>query len=418
MLFHELFTNATRTRVLALATFLVILAMNNAAQAQHIAGYAWPDNHTQHVIYIGLDDDIHELYYNGNWWHSDLIQNNCSRPKPPHAAGNGGYVSGFVWTADSSEHVIYVGNDLHLHELWLKLSVAGGDNCWHHTDLTNVVGGTPRPDPTGGVVGYEWPDDGSEHFVYKGFDGYVHEIYNSPNSGWGRTDFYGDPPALGPMVGYVWPEDDTEHIVYLGTNQQVYELYLKRDAGGWGLSNPSSGQLPADETALTAYVWPQDHSEHIMYVSAGGVFELYLSLVGDRRWHEFSPSGDSFFNTSFPAVDAQAKSLIGYAIPWAGTERVIYVDYSNHLHTLELVPNQHWLDGDLIHENTQVNPRNPPPLANPSALTGYVWNQTYTEHVIYLDCNNGVNELWGQDLLNYNNLTLSTGAPPAAGCSF
>ena len=40
-------------------------------------GYAWERDETQHIIYRGTDDKIHELWYRDGWvgedWHYNLI---------------------------------------------------------------------------------------------------------------------------------------------------------------------------------------------------------------------------------------------------------------------------------------------------------------------------------------------------------
>ena len=42
-----------------------------------IAGYVWPEDQSEHVIYIGDDNNVHELYYvavegQDHWWHNQL----------------------------------------------------------------------------------------------------------------------------------------------------------------------------------------------------------------------------------------------------------------------------------------------------------------------------------------------------------
>src|SRR5579872_1053919 len=65
----------------------------------------------------------------------------------PLAANPYGAIAGFVWTGDNSQHVTYVGQDGHLHDL----SYNSG-TCWTNTDLTVQVPNTSLPDASTGIA--------------------------------------------------------------------------------------------------------------------------------------------------------------------------------------------------------------------------------------------------------------------------
>ena len=103
-----------------------------------------PLGDTQHVVYRGDDGHLHELYWEsaGGWSHNDLT--NASGGASAVAGDPAGYVLG------DTQHVVYRGADGHLHELYWES--AGG---WSHNDLTNASGGAPAVagDPAGYVLG-------------------------------------------------------------------------------------------------------------------------------------------------------------------------------------------------------------------------------------------------------------------------
>jgi hypothetical protein len=65
-----------------------------------------------HVVYRGVDNDIHELYWqNGAWSVNDLTATTGA----PAAAGD---PNGYVFDAQEQMHVIYPSADGHIDEFW------------------------------------------------------------------------------------------------------------------------------------------------------------------------------------------------------------------------------------------------------------------------------------------------------------
>jgi hypothetical protein len=135
------------------------------ARVNHDAtGYVFASQGTQHVNYVGLDDHVHELWWDINGWHHNDLT--AATGSPNSAVQPYGYV--FAGTL----HVNYLGVDHHVHELWWD---SGG---WHHNDLTNAVGapattfGEPR--------GYGFESQGTQHVIYKDDAGHVIELFWTP----------------------------------------------------------------------------------------------------------------------------------------------------------------------------------------------------------------------------------------------
>jgi hypothetical protein len=157
-------------------------------------GYETTSNNQQHVNYIGFDDSqknlhVHELVFkDGQWSHADLMT------EAAKTVGNGilefwnlpmtrSPLDGYETTSNGQQHVNYIGNDGHVHELVFK------DNKWGHNDLSNAAGAAfsdlqPRLDSP--LDGYE-TSNGQQHVNYIGNDGHVHELVFKDNQ-WGHTD--------------------------------------------------------------------------------------------------------------------------------------------------------------------------------------------------------------------------------------
>ncbi len=81
--------------------------------AKDPGGYTWSVDKTQHVVYLGTDEHIHELWFNGAWHHNDLT---LASGESTLAAGE---PRGYTWDVDKTEHVIFRGKDGRIYELWL-----------------------------------------------------------------------------------------------------------------------------------------------------------------------------------------------------------------------------------------------------------------------------------------------------------
>src|SRR5437867_2515630 len=106
---------------------------------------------TQHVVYRGDDSHIHELVWSGTsgWQHNDLTNASGAASK---ALGD---PAGYMFDAQGTQHVVYRGDDSHIHELWWS------DIGWQHNDLTNASGAAPIKD--GDPVGYVFEAQGTQH---------------------------------------------------------------------------------------------------------------------------------------------------------------------------------------------------------------------------------------------------------------
>jgi serine/threonine protein kinase, bacterial len=118
---HELWSEGTTWHHYPLSA-----SVGAPAAAGDPTGYWFDAEKTQHVVYRGLDDGhIHELWWGSgsNGWHHNDLSASVGAP----AAGD---PKGYVFDAQRTQHVVYRGADNGIHELW-----SAGPN-WSHTDLS------------------------------------------------------------------------------------------------------------------------------------------------------------------------------------------------------------------------------------------------------------------------------------------
>jgi hypothetical protein len=161
----------------------------------------------RHVLYVGTDNLVHELYWEpGADWHHGALTNAAT-------AQANGIPTGFAFGAEGRQFVHYRGTDGHIHQLsW--------DNAaWRHLDLTANFGGPAALDapPTGYVF------LGELHVQYLGTDGHIHEFWW--NGQWQHQDLTtrtGAPLALTGPSAYVLQK--TQHVVFIARNNHIIEL--------------------------------------------------------------------------------------------------------------------------------------------------------------------------------------------------
>jgi hypothetical protein len=251
-------------------------------------GY-WGSDGSQHVNYLGAAGSIlhvHQLYIApgaDGWVDNDLTQLAGAAP-PPIGAPAGLVLDGY-WGSDGSQHVNFIGihNDLHMHELY----IAPGADGWVDNDLTQLAGAVAPLFGVPTALDSYWGADSSQHVNFIGVDLHVHELYIAPGAaGWVDNDLTqlagavallsGVPTALD---GY-WGADSSQHVNFIGVDGHVHELYIAPGAAGWvdnDLTQLAGGVLPVAGTVLDGY-WGADSSQHVNFIGVDGhVHELYIA---------------------------------------------------------------------------------------------------------------------------------------------
>jgi hypothetical protein len=334
-----------------------------------LSAYAFEAQGTQHVIYRGGDNHLHELWWDGAWHVGDLTaQTNAPPPQ------NGLPVSAYAFETQGTQHVMYVGTDSHLHELWW-------DGGWHVGDLTAQ---TNAPAPAlFAASAYAFENQGTQHVIYVGADTHLHELWW--DGGWHVGDLTTQtnaPPWAAPanpttnnLSAYAFEAQGTQHVMYLGTDNHINEL---RWDGGWQVGDlTAEANAPAAQAlAAGAYAFEAQGSQHVMYVGTDNdIHELYW----DGAWH------DNDLTTRAGAPPPATPLLAAYAFEAEGTQHVMYVGTDNHIH--ELYWDGAWKVRDLT---TQTNATSP----ETAWLSAYAFEATGTQHVMHVGTDNHIHELW------------------------
>ncbi|MFJ8469673.1 hypothetical protein [Streptomyces swartbergensis] len=234
--------------------------------------YVWDVDKTRHVIFRDGVGRVHELWNNGQWHHSNLTLATQGGPAPV-AVGD---PFGYTWDVDKTQHVVYRGADNHIHELFFK------DWKWHHSNLTLATQGGPAPVAVGNPFGYTWDVDKTQHVVYRGADNHIHELFFKDWK-WHHSNLtlatQGGPApvAVGDPFGYTWDVDKTQHVVYRGADNHIHELFFKDWKWHHNDLTFSAGGAPLAAGDPAGYTWDVDQTQHVVYRGADNhIHELWF----------------------------------------------------------------------------------------------------------------------------------------------
>jgi hypothetical protein len=224
---------------------------------------------------------VYEIYqdgYGGNWHSTDLTK--VSRAGT--LAGTYSYnnpAGTFWWAGPDTENVVYIGNDNDIHQI-TKPGQASDDQ-WVDNDVSAIVfgsGGAARAvdNPVGVVPESQQPP----HSFYHGFyDNHIHEIYNS-NSTWQQNDLMMSAGVLslnatsGPDA-YMWVQQGTEHVTFRSAPLgDIDELY---NDGSWHFRTIKPSGSQGQPTGPSGYVYQYENTEHVVFGIPNGLMEMYSS---------------------------------------------------------------------------------------------------------------------------------------------
>lgn len=176
----------------------------------------------QQAFYRGTDEHVQELSWDIAGWHPHDLTIEAGGPLVRESPASYGF------QGQSTQHVVYVASDEltggHVHELWRDSH--GG---WHDGgNLTAITGAPTLADGQPSVYAFE--AQFTQHVFYRGIDGNIHELrWATDTSGWhywgNLTAQTGAPKAAGDPRGYVFVPQDTQHVVYQGVDGHIHELW-------------------------------------------------------------------------------------------------------------------------------------------------------------------------------------------------
>jgi hypothetical protein len=182
---------------------------------------------TRQVVYTGNEGNkgsfigghVHEFLWDNNGWRDTDLHLHVPAPPPPLASGQ---PTAYAFRTQETKHVNFTGDDGSIHELWWNF------DGWRHNNLSAVTG---APSPGSGVIvtGYAAEAQSTQHVVYGGLDGSIHELM-WVNGVWTHNNL-SDPPTLAPpsissrIATYVFV-DNSQHLFYIGSNHHLIELWM------------------------------------------------------------------------------------------------------------------------------------------------------------------------------------------------
>ncbi|MEM9518373.1 MAG: hypothetical protein AAGA37_03570 [Actinomycetota bacterium] len=178
---------------------------------QHVVGRRWPA--------------VAEFYFEngGPWRYNENLLSGL--PQAPPVASGREHLVGYSW--GNAQHVVYRGDDDHIHELVFRRD----GNGWQHQDLSTAAQGSPPP-AGGPLAAYTFEDQ--QHIVYLGDDAHIHELVYERNAGWRHKDLTveaGAPRASSSLVQLAaWTWGRTQHIAYFDDTGRLHELHHQRPA--------------------------------------------------------------------------------------------------------------------------------------------------------------------------------------------
>jgi hypothetical protein len=187
----------------------------NAATSSRLASEVNTLANTVEVHYIGTDQHVHTLWYDGTWHTSDLM---AASGAPNAVAGSP--ITAAVNTVANTVEVGYIGGDQHIHQLWYN-------GLWHTTDLTATTG-SPNAVTNSSLVAELNTIANTMEVHYVGTDQHVHTLWY--NGLWHTSDLMvasGAPNAVSssPLTAVVDTIANTIEVEYLGSDQHVHQLW-------------------------------------------------------------------------------------------------------------------------------------------------------------------------------------------------
>jgi hypothetical protein len=263
---------------------------------------------SQHVDFIAKASDgsahVHELFQSPNqsWLDTDLTYSAHIHDTPLGAllepAVNPGAIHGYWQGSNNAHHVNFIDANGDVHEL------SGGGNSWSDDDLTALARSRFHASPTTALTGYWEPTDDSQHVNFVSQDGHVHELFIHPghppldNDLTAKSNELTSTGSLGgvipdALIGYWEQVDNSQHIYSITIDGHAH--HLRWDGSHWAdedlthLAACTPSVQPAVPGALSAYKSPVDGYEAVTFIGKPlanpaevDVFQMYAKSSGSQ----------------------------------------------------------------------------------------------------------------------------------------
>ncbi len=356
--------------------------------------FAWEGDKTQHVVYLGADNQIHELWFkkggfNPEWQYGGALSVKAGAPP---AASN---PNGFTWEGDKTQHIVYRGQDNEIHELWFKHGTLGKAEWSYGGALNQKVG---APAAAGDPYGYTWEDDHTMHVIYRGVDNNIHEVWFDKGLRGGEWKYGGvlnaiasAPAAASDPTGFAWEHDKTQHIIYRGADDNIHEIWFKHGMMGkaiWTYGGALNAKVGAPVAASDAmgFAWEADNTQHVIY--RGQDKQIH------ELWFAKGLTGGSWKYGG--AISATLGAPVADGMPWGfswegdKTMHLVYRGQDSNVHELWFskgMTGGSWKYGAALNRIANA----PQAASDP---VGFAWEDDHSQHVVYRGGDNEIHELW------------------------
>jgi hypothetical protein len=389
--------------------FAFACCLSVAAHGQGLASYWIRNDKSEHVFFVGTDQQIHEMYHNSGGWHHGStgapLNALTVTPQSPLV----GFFDGNI------QHVFYVAtipnsnNTTSLQELY-------NDGTWHVGSPQNAAPSGQTPDnfvlTSGGAKFGDWYpygltgfwDGTTEHVFAVTYVGLRMSEYYYNKGSWHfhflNTSLITRPPSPWvPMTSFYDFTQNVEHVFYIGETgdpktQHLYELYYN---GNWWPNDLTATGAPAPTG--NGFTWglmsfSDGTTEHVFYTTING------NLIEMAH----NATGGSWTNSTVPTPSA-AGALTGFDD--GSFQHVFYLGFDVRVQEMYRAgATGSWQTNDLT-------ARTRAPLAS-CGVTSFFDGSV--EHVFYVGDDSHVHELYYNGNWNHNDLTRLTGALNAQAC--
>ncbi|MER5988335.1 hypothetical protein [Streptomyces sp. NPDC001787] len=284
----------------------------------------------QNIAYVGEDRSIYRLFFRfgpgGLRWEFDMPSRGQTRATLTPTSPTSWYSP-----ADNAQHIVYVGHDQQIHELYQLFSPGGFR--WQH-NVPNL--GRPRASLYASPTSWYTPYDDVQHIAYIGDDAQIHELFFRFAPGgfhWEHNVISAGRPGVAGigLTSWVTRSDRTQHVAYMGTDQQVHEVFFRSAPGGfrWEHNVPGAG-LPSGviNAAPTSWVTGSDNVQHIAYAGIDEkIHEAFFRLApGGGHWEHNVLSGDG------PKARAGTSRPTSWVTRSDNVQHVAYVGVDERIH--------------------------------------------------------------------------------------
>ena len=352
------------------------------------------NNNQQHVNFIDPRGHVHELVFDtGNssvWVDDDLTRSGT-------VAGNGSGIDRY-WGGDGSQHVNFIDQIGHIHELF----IGGGGGDWMNNDLTALAHSATIAADRSGLDGY-WGSNNGQHVNFIDQHGHLHELFIHPGAEWVDNDLttlaingtaglresslVGDGGANG---------NNQQHVNFFDANFHVHELFLPPGASRWvddDLTSSAHGTPSVSVIALHRY-WESAGPQHIDYITRDGHIRELVN--GVTKWVEqdltatvFGPNG---FVGGTPA--GGGSGVTGDEGRGTAQQHVNFFDTNFHVHELFFPTGATGLVGFGKDDDLTASVGGATASPSSTRVIHRYWGSDGSQHVNFIDFSGHVHELY------------------------